>query len=298
MTDQVAVANDEMTTGTAGESPQSRRAVKLFLHVLLVAVSAVMLYPLLWMVASSFRSNGEILNNLSIIPETLDPRNYVEGWNALKVSFGTFAWNSLVIAVLTVVGNVMSCSITAFAFTRLNFRGRNFWFAIMLGTLMMPQHAVLIPQYVMFLKMGWIDTYLPLIVPKFLASDAFFIFLMVQFFRQIPRELDEAAVMDGCGPWRIYFRIILPLSVPVLATAAIFSFIWTWGDFFGPLVFLNDINHYTVQLGLRSFVDSTSISDWVGLFAMSSLALLPVFLIFLFFQRMLIEGIATTGMKR
>jgi multiple sugar transport system permease protein len=121
---------------------------------------------------------------------------------------------------------------------------------------------------------------------------------MVQFFRQVPKELDEAAVMDGCGPWRIYFMIMLPLSVPVLATAAIFSFIWSWSDFFGPLVFLNDVKSYTVQLGLRSFVDSTSISDWVGLFAMSCLALLPVFFVFLFFQRLLIEGIATTGMKR
>ena len=294
MTDSPAVASDDM----AGESPQNRRVVNLVLHILLIAISIVMLYPLLWMLASSFRTNGEILNNLSIIPESLSPRNYIAGWNALRYSFGTFAWNSLVIAVLTVVGNVMSCSITAFAFARLNFRGRKFWFAIMLGTLMMPQHAVLIPQYVMFLKMGWIDTYLPLVVPKFLAVDAFFIFLMVQFFRQIPRELDEAAVMDGCGPWRIYFKIMLPLSVPVLATAAIFSFIWSWSDFFGPLVFLNDVKSYTVQLGLRSFVDATSVSDWVGLFAMSNLALLPVFFIFLFFQRMLIEGIATTGMKR
>src|SRR5260370_35756231 len=214
MTANPTVANDDM----AGESPQSRRVVKLVLHILLIAVSIVMLYPLLWMLASSFRTNGEILNNLSIIPESLSPRNYVSGWNALRYSFGTFAWNSLVIAALTVVGNVMSCSSTAFAFARLNFAGRKFCFAIMLGTLMMPQHAWLIPQYVMFLKMGWVDTYLPLVAPKFLAVDAFFIFRMVQFFRQIPRELDEAAVMAGCGPWRLYFKRMLPLSVTDLET--------------------------------------------------------------------------------
>ena len=279
-------------------SPARRSTTKLALHALLFALSLAMVYPLLWMMAGSFRSNGEILNNLSVIPDNLDPRNYVAGWNALSVSFGTFAWNSLLVSVLTVIGTVMSCSITAFAFTRLNFRGRDFWFAIMLGTLMMPQHAVLIPQYIFYLKIGWLDSYLPLIIPKFLAVDAFFIFLMVQFFRGIPRELDEAAVMDGCGPWRIYFTIMLPLSIPVLATTAVFSFIWTWGDFFGPLVFLNEARLYTVQLGLRSFIDSTSTSDWVGLFAMSTLSLLPVFLIFLFFQRLLIEGVATTGMKR
>ena len=139
------------------------------------------------------------------------------------------------------IGNVVACSLAAYAFARLQFRGRNFWFAMMLGTLMMPYHVTLIPQYVLFLNLGWVDTFLPLVVPKFLAFDAFFIFLMVQFFRGIPRELDEAAMMDGCAPWRIYWKIMLPLSTPVLATAAIFSFIWTWDDFFGPLIYLNDM---------------------------------------------------------
>jgi multiple sugar transport system permease protein len=188
--------------------------------------------------------------------------------------------------------------LTAFAFTRLRFAGRQFWFALMLGTMMMPQHAVLIPQYVLFLNLGWVDTILPLVVPKFLATDAFFIFLMVQFYRQIPRELDEAAAMDGCGPWRIYFRIMLPLTGPVMATAAIFTFIWTWDDFFAPLIYLNDMKSYTVQLGLRTFVDGGGQSDWSALFAMSTLTIIPVFLLFMFFQRLLIEGIATTGMKR
>jgi multiple sugar transport system permease protein len=200
--------------------------------------------------------------------------------------------------VLSVIGNLMSCSLAAYAFARLKFTGRDFWFALMLGTLMLPQHVVLIPQYVLFLNVGWVDTILPLVVPKFLAVDAFFIFLMVQFFRGIPRELDEAAAMDGCGPWRIYWRIMLPLSMPVLATTAIFTFIWTWDEFFAPLVYLNDMGSYTVQLGLRAFVDSTGKSDWGALFAMSVLTLLPVFILFLFFQRLLIEGIATTGLKR
>ena len=150
----------------------------------------------------------------------------------------------------------------------------------------------------LFLNLGWVNTFLPLVVPKYLAVDSFFIFLMVQFFRGLPRELDEAAMMDGCSPWRIYWRILLPLSVPVLTTAAIFTFIFTWDDFFGPLIYLNDIKTYTVQIALRTFVDSTAESNWGGLFAMSVLSLLPVFAFFLIFQRMLIEGIATTGMKR
>jgi multiple sugar transport system permease protein len=275
-----------------------RRVVTLVVHVLLIAASIVMLYPLFWMLSASVRPEQEIFTSPSIWPSEISLEAYRRGWNSLQVSFGIFFWNSFVIAGLSVVGNVIACSLAAYAFARLKFRGRSFWFAIMLGTLMIPYHVTLIPQYVLFLNLGWVDTVLPLVVPKFLALDAFFIFLMVQFFRGIPRELDEAAMMDGCSAWRIYWKIMLPLSTPVLATAAIFSFIWTWDDFFGPLIYLNDMQNFTVQLGLRSFVDSSSESDWGGLFAMSTLSLVPVFFFFLFFQRLLIEGIATTGMKR
>ncbi|MEO8882274.1 MAG: carbohydrate ABC transporter permease [Devosia sp.] len=270
----------------------------MIIHVALIAASIVMLYPILWMFSASVRPSSEIFSSTSLIPSSVSFQYFVAGWNALRVSFGHFAWNSLVIAVLSIIGNLASCSLAAFAFTRLRFPGRNFLFALMLGTLMLPYHVTLIPQYVMFLHLGWVNTILPLVVPKFLATDAFFIFLMVQFFRGIPRELDEAAMMDGCSPWRIYWKVMLPLSMPVLATAAIFTFLWTWEDFFGPLIYLNDIHTFTVQLGLRSLVDSTGDSQWNSLFAMSVLSLLPVFLFFLFFQRLLIEGIATTGMKR
>jgi multiple sugar transport system permease protein len=270
----------------------------LVYHAVLCLASLVMLYPLLWMLASSFKPENEIFGNASLLPSTFDLDAYVRGWTGLQVSFGKFFLNSLIVSVSSVIGNVLSCSLAAFAFARLRFRGRNFWFALMLGTLMLPYHVTLIPQYILFLNLDWVDTFLPLIVPKFLAVDAFFIFLLVQFFRGLPRELDEAAMMDGCSPWRIYYKIILPLSLPALTTAAIFTFIWTWDDFFGPLVYLNDMNSYTVQLGLRSFVDSTGKSDWGALFAMSTLTLLPVVAFFLVFQRLLIEGVATTGLKR
>jgi multiple sugar transport system permease protein len=278
---------------------RSRLSTRLMIHVALIAASFLMLYPLLWMIASSVKPEADIFTTgLSLIPRTIDVSSYARGWSGLTVSFGQFFWNSAVISVLSVIGNVMSCSLAAYAFTRLKFFGRDFWFALMLGTLMLPYHVTLIPQYVLFLNLDWVDTIAPLVVPKFLAVDAYFIFLMVQFFRGIPRELDEAAKMDGCGPWRIYFRIMLPLSSPVLATAAIFTFIWTWDDFFAPLIYLNDMGSYTVQLGLRAFVDSSGKSDFGALFAMSAVTLVPVFFLFLFFQRLLIEGIATTGMKR
>ncbi|MFI4997596.1 MAG: carbohydrate ABC transporter permease [Hyphomicrobiales bacterium] len=266
-------------------------------HAVLCLASLAMLYPLLWMLASSFKPESDIFSSASLWPSSFNLDSYRRGWVGLQISFGKFFVNSLIVSIASVIGNVLSCSAAAYAFARLRFRGRNFWFALMLGTLMLPYHVTLIPQYILFLNLDWIDTFLPLIVPKFLAVDAFFIFLLVQFFRTIPRELDEAAMIDGCGPWRIYWMVILPLSLPALATAAIFTFIFTWDDFFGPLVYLNDMSSYTVQLGLRSFVDSTGKSDWGALFAMSTLTLLPIFAFFLFFQRLLIEGIATTGLK-
>ena len=277
-----------------GAAAQGR---SLLTHLVLCLASLAMLYPLLWMLASSLKPDNEIFGSASLWPSHFNLDSYWRGLTGLQVNFGQFFLNSLIVSLSCVVGNVLSCSLAAYAFARLTFRGQKLWFALMLGTLMLPYHVTLIPQYILFLNLGWVDTFLPLIVPKFMAVDAFFIFLLVQFFRSIPRELDEAAMIDGCGPWRIYWMVILPLALPALATAAIFTFIWTWDDFFGPLVYLNDMNSYTVQLGLRSFVDSTGKSDWGALFAMSTLTLLPVFIFFLFFQRLLIEGVATTGLK-
>ena len=162
---------------------------------------------------------------------------------------------------------------------------------------MLPIHVVIVPQYILFSNLGWINTVLPLVVPKLLATDAFFVFLMVQFIRGIPRELDEAARIDGCGRAGIFLRVILPLMVPALATTTIFTFIWTWNDFFSQLIYLTDPHMYTVPVALRSFVDSTSSSSWGSMFAMSVVSLVPVFLAFLLGQRFLIKGIATTGIK-
>jgi len=287
-----------MTDTYAADPARSRAGMpSLAWHIVLCAASIAMLYPLIWMLASSFKPEDEIFSSASLLPSSFSLEAYQRGWSGLQVSFGRFFINSAIISISCVVGNVLTCSLAAYAFARLKFRGRDFWFALMLGTLMLPYHVTLIPQYVLFLNLDWVNTFLPLVVPKFLAADAFFIFLLTQFFRTIPRELDEAAMIDGCGPWGIYWKIILPLSLPALATAAIFTFIWTWDDFFGPLVYLTDMANYTVQLGLRSFVDSTGKSDWGALFAMSVLTLLPVFAFFLFFQRLLIEGIATTGLR-
>ncbi|EKF58657.1 sugar ABC transporter permease [Agrobacterium albertimagni AOL15] len=270
---------------------------RILKHLFLIGISVIMLYPLFWLLASSFKPENEIFGSLTLWPSEFRFENYTEGWFALPVSFTTFYWNSTIVTLLSVIGNLISCSFAAYAFARLRFTGRNFFFALMMMTLMIPYHVVLIPQYVLFLQLGWVDTYLPLVVPRFLASEAFFIFLMVQFFRQLPKELDEAAMIDGCSPFKIYWAIILPLSLPAMGTAAIFSLIWTWEDFLAPLIYLNDIKSYTVPLGLRLFLDQEGQSAYGQMFAMSVLSLVPVVIFFVLFQKMIVRGIATSGMK-
>jgi multiple sugar transport system permease protein len=266
-------------------------------HAVLLLAAALMLYPLLWMVASSFRPEALIFRDPSLIPTEVDLGHYEDGWNALAHPFHVFLINSAIIVAGSLIGNLLTCSMAAYAFAKLDFRGRSFLFGALLLTLMLPMHVILIPQYVLFSNLDWVNTFLPLIVPKFLATDAFFVFLMVQFFRGLPKELDEAARLDGAGYWRTYFQVILPLSVPALATTAIFTFIWTWNDFFGQLIYLTKPALQTAPVALRNFVDATSGASWGSLFAMSIVTLIPVFIVFLVGQKYLVKGIATTGIK-
>ncbi|GAA3757297.1 multiple sugar transport system permease protein [Spinactinospora alkalitolerans] len=270
---------------------------RFFTHLGLIAFAVVMLYPLLWMLSSSFKPTTEIFRGPGLIPDGLMVDNYTEGWTALPFPFHHYLINSAIVVAGSIIGNLVACSLAAYAFARLEFRGKKLFFAIMLGTIMLPIHVVIVPQYILFSNLGWINTYLPLIVPKLLATDGFFIFLMVQFIRGLPKDLDEAARIDGCGHLGIFARVILPLSMPALATTAIFTFIWTWNDFLSQLIFLTDPEMYTVPLALRAFVDSQSQTSWGPLFAMSIVALGPIFGFFLAGQRYLVRGIATTGIK-
>ncbi|MBO0923493.1 carbohydrate ABC transporter permease [Cellulomonas sp. zg-ZUI199] len=285
------------STSRHPRSPWPRRLRSVGKHVALVLLAVAMIYPLIWLLVSSIKPSELIFRDVSIIPTQVDLTNYTEGWNALLHPFGHYMLNSAIVVLGSLVGNLVACSMAAYAFARLEFRGRRVWFAIMLMSIMLPIHVVIVPQYVLFSQLGWINTFLPLIVPKLLATDAFFVFLMVQFFRGIPRELDEAARLDGCGHGRIYLRIMMPLAMPALATTAIFTFIWTWNDFFSQLIFLTNPDMYTAPIALRTFIDATGQSSWGPMFAMSIVSILPIFLVFLLGQKYLVKGIATTGIK-
>nr|WP_102157301.1 carbohydrate ABC transporter permease [Zhihengliuella halotolerans] len=266
-------------------------------HVVMVASALLMIYPLLWMIVSSLRPTDVIFREPGLFLTTFEWANYEQGWNALSHPFSHFLMNSAIVVFGCILGNLISCSLAAYAFARLDFRFKKIMFGLMLMTIMLPIHVIIVPQYIMFSQIGWVNTFLPIIIPKLLATDAFFIFLMVQFIRGIPKDMDEAARIDGAGHARIFLQVILPLMVPALATTAIFTFIWTWSDFFTSLIYLTDPSMYTVPVALRAFIDATGESNWGSLFAMSIVTLLPVFLAFLLGQKFLVKGIATTGIK-
>lgn len=267
-------------------------------HFFIILFGIGMMYPLLWMISASFKTTVEIFQGSGFFPKSFSFGNYITGWKGISgISFGRFLCNSIVVAVIAIIGNVASCIMTAYAFARLKFPLRNFWFTIMLGTMMLPIHVKLIPQYIIFNTFGWVNTYLPLLVPRFLATDGFFIFLMTQFIRGLPHELDDAAMIDGCNHWQTFVQIISPLSVPAIITTSIFTFIWTWNDFFSQMIYLSKMRILTVSVALRMYVDAMGNSNWGALFAMSTISLIPLFVMFIAFQKYLIEGITAGSLK-
>lgn len=271
---------------------------KLTIQLVCLIIGIVSLYPLVWMVASSFKDSSQVFVSAhSLIPSSWDFSNYITGWRGFAgITFGTFFQNTIIIVSSVVVGTIASCSLIAYGFARIPFKLKGFWFGTVMLSLLLPGQIVQIPQYIIFHKLGWVNTFLPLIVPAFFGS-AFFIFLLLQFIRSIPYELDEAAKIDGCSRFGIFYRVILPLIKPALVTTAIFEFYWSWDNFFGALIYLGRPQLYTISVALRLFADPSSGTDWSAMFAMATLSLIPPILIFFVFQRYIVEGISTTGLK-
>ncbi|MFD7861047.1 carbohydrate ABC transporter permease [Streptomyces sp. NPDC057682] len=287
-----------MDTTATTASVRRRLPGALAWHIGALALLVIVLYPVAWTIGASFKPSGDIVGALNLFPTDPITDNYRRLADGIAdIPIWRFFLNSAYVSVGSVIGVVLSCSLTAYAFTKVRFAGRNIMFAIMIGTLLLPYHVLIIPQYVMFQKLELINTFTPLLIGKYLATDAFFVFLMVQFMRGLPKELDEAARLDGCGHLRIYWSIVMPLCRPALITSAIFTFIQAWNDFMGPLLYLNEPDKYTVSMGLRMFIDQDAVADYGGMIAMSLVALLPVLAFFLAFQRYLIDGMATSGLK-
>ena len=268
-------------------------------HVVILLIGLIMVYPLVWMVMSSFKETNTIFTTAgSLLPEHFTLDNYINGWKGFaKITFATFFKNSILISVLATFGTILSSAVVAYGFARFKFRGRGILFAAMLLSMMLPAQVLMIPQYLWYQKLGWVGSYLPLIIPYFFATQGFFVYLMSNFISGIPVELDEAAQIDGCSYWGIFIRVIVPLIKPAVVTGCIFSFMWRWDDFLSALLYVNKTAMYPVSLALKLFCDPGSSSDYGAMFAMASLSILPSVLIFIFFQKYLVEGISTSGLK-
>ncbi len=271
---------------------------KTLYHVLVLAFGFIMVYPVLWMISGSFKDNAEILRGtLSLIPQNLKLSNYTTGWSGFGgITFATFFKNSFVITTVATFGCVVSSALVAYALSRVKFRDRKFWFICMLATMMLPTQVIMIPQYLIYYRLGLVPGYVPLILPYF-CGQAFFIYQMMQFMQGIPKELDEAAKIDGCSKYRIFTSIIFPLLKPSIVTTIIIQFYWKWDDYMGPLLYLSRPKSYTASIAIKLFADAASVTDYGAMFAMSTLSLIPVFLIFLVFNRYLVQGVGTSGLK-
>ena len=272
---------------------------KTIYHVLVTLFGLIMIYPLVWMFMSSFKDTNTIFTTATqLIPEEFKFENYVNGWKGFGgISFGTFFGNSLFISILATIGTVFSSAIVGYGLQRCKFKGSRILFVAMLLSMMLPAQVLMIPQYLWYQQLGWVGTYLPLIVPYCFAIQGFFVYLVMNFIGGIPKELDESAKIDGCTYYGIFARIIFPLLKPVLVTSFIFSFMWRWDDFLSALLYINDSARYPVSLALKLFADPGSTSDYGAMFAMASLSLLPIIVIFIFMQRYIVEGISTSGLK-
>ena len=273
---------------------KGRKLEKGFTYFLLIALSILFLFPFLWLIATSVKPENEAMAfPPTLLPKNWDLANYKEVFTL--VDFGQYYLNSVIVTVCVVIGTVVSSTLVAYGFARIKGKGRNFWFVLLLGTMMLPPQVTMIPVYMIFSKLGWVNTFLPLIVPSFFGS-AYFIFLLRQFFKTIPKELEESAYLDGCGAFGIFWRIIIPLSVPSIITVALLSFMWTWNDFLNPLIYLNDDSKYTLALGILQFKGALLI-QWGPMMAASVFIILPLIIIFFVGQKYFVQGIATTGGK-
>jgi oligogalacturonide transport system permease protein len=266
--------------------------------VVLTVFAYIMVYPLIWLFFASFKANSEIFGSLQLLPKEIVWDSYVKGWQGSgQFTFGVFLLNTMWLVGPVVLFTVLSSTIVAYGFARFQFAFRSLLFAVMISTLMLPNAVIIIPRYILFKELGWLNSYLPFTMPALFACYPFFIFLLIQFFRGLPRELDESATIDGCNSFTVLTKILLPLSKPALFSAAIFQFIWTWNDFFNALIYINSVKKFTIALGLRMSLDVSSAAQWNEVMAMSIVAIIPCVAIFFAAQKYFVEGIATTGLK-
>ncbi|MBB3713574.1 oligogalacturonide transport system permease protein [Limimaricola variabilis] len=267
-------------------------------YAVLGAVGLVMLYPLIWLVGASFKTNGEIFANPGFLPKEPTLSGYVEGWQtSTPYTFGRFFWNSFLIILPKTIGTAISCTLVAYGFARFDFPFKKILFGSVIAILLLPNVVTRIPQYILFRDLGWLDSFLPLWVPSALAGDAFFVFMLVQFLRAIPTDMEEAARVDGANSWQTLLFIVVPMLAPALISVCLFQFMWTMNDFLGPLIYISSVDKYPVSLALKLSIDTTEAFEWNRILAMSVLTITPALVVFFMAQKYFIEGISAGGVK-
>jgi len=270
----------------------------VIIYFFLVVLLIFMIYPLLWLVMASFKSNDEIFNSLSLLPQKWTIDSFVSGWKSNgHLTYTNYFLNSFMLVIPTVLATMASSCLVSYGFARFQFRFKKPLFALVIGSLLLPNEVLIVPKYLIFNKLGWINSFLPFYIPAIFACYPFFIFMLVQFFRGFPVELEESARIDGCSSFGTFIRIILPLSKPALFSVAIFQFVWSWNDFFNSLIYINSTSKFTVPLALRMSLDISGTVSWNSLMAISILSMVPLILLFVAAQKYFIEGIVTTGIK-
>lgn len=267
-------------------------------YLVLIAIGICMIYPMIWMIGASFRdNNAEIFSSIGFIPKNPTIQGYVDGWNGTNYVYGHYMINTYLFVIPKVLGTVISATITAYAFTRFRFRGKRFWYGLMLATLFLPQVVLNVPQFLLFTKIGWVDSYLPLVMPSFFACDTYFVFMMVQFMRSVPKELEEAAEIDGCNSFQRLLLVMIPMVQPAIVSSALFQFMWSSNDFMGPLIYINSTRKFPAALGLRLFMDTENGFQWNKVLALSIITILPSLIVFFLAQDQFVEGISAGGVK-
>ncbi|MCJ7874422.1 carbohydrate ABC transporter permease [Phaeobacter sp. J2-8] len=267
-------------------------------YSLLIVVGLIMIYPLIWLVGASFKTNAEMFTSAWFWPKDATIQGYIDGWKtSTPYTFGHFFINSLQIVIPKVIGTAISCTLVAYGFARFEFPGKKILFAILIATLLLPDVVTRIPQYLLFRELGWLDTYLPLFAPAWLAGDAFFVFMVIQFLRAIPREMEEAARVDGANTLQTLIFIVVPMLTPALVSVCLFQFMWTMNDFLGPLIYISTVEKYPISLALKLSIDATEAFNWNSILAMTVLALTPSLIVFFLAQKSFIQGISSGGVK-
>jgi len=294
----VATRGDEPATDLEIKLRRQRRISSIFRYTVLTVVGLVMLYPLIWLIGASFKTNAEIFASPSFWPKDPTLSGYIKGWEtSTPYTFARFFWNTFLIITPKVIGTAISCTLVAYGFARFEFPGKRFLFVTVIATLLLPNVVTRIPQYLLFRDIGWLDSFLPLWVPSAVAGDAFFVFMLIQFLRAIPRDMEEAARVDGANTLQTLVYIVVPMLMPAIISVCLFQFMWTMNDFLGPLIYISSVENYPVSLALKLSIDTTEAFDWNQILAMSVLALTPSLVVFFLAQKYFIEGISTGGVK-